>query len=556
MAMNLRRRPSLPAAVLAVTLIAAAHSRGANAGPPADAVQALQSRLRAGLTGGGARLLSLEALRVFYAERRYRPAWVAEGRPSADVETLVGALRQADREGLRPEDYHLAALDELRDRIQEPPRLESEVLEDLLDLDVLLSDAFFLYAGHMTSGRLNPVSIEPEWNIPGRGRALTVLLAAAIGRGHLAQTLARLPPARPDYRHLREALATHRAVAAAGGWPTVPAGKALRLGDRGPRVAALRRRLAAAGDLPAAEAIGDTFDAPLTRGVRRFQERHGLDTDAVVGRRTVAELSVPALQRGRQIEANLERLRWLPPDLGPRHLLVNIADFRLTLADGEGPDMTMRVIAGRQSRRTPFFGGTITNIVVNPPWIVPEKLAREDKLPQILGDRDFFAREHFTVWARAGKTWRRIEPATVDWARLPANRFPYRLRQEPGPRNALGRLKFQIPNPYDIYLHDTPAHELFSLSERAFSSGCIRVERALDLAERLLVPDHSWSRERIEAAIATGRTTEVPLARPMPVYLLYATAWVDAGGTVQFREDIYGRDAVLLEALDRPLAWR
>jgi murein L,D-transpeptidase YcbB/YkuD len=549
-------RAMLFAYVLAAIVLSLPREPAAAADRLRGAATALESRLKLGLTSSGVPLLSLEALRLFYAQRGQRPAWTAAGRPSPQVDELLQALRRSEGEGLRSADYHLAALDDLRGRLGNHAGGGPESAGDLIDLDVLLSDAFLLYAGHLAAGRVNPVSIEPEWNIPGRGPALTLLLSAALERRHLAETLAPLPPARADYRRLREALAAHRAFAASGGWPVVPPGRAMRAGARGGRVAALRLRLAATGDLPRAEATGNFFDAPLAEAVRRFQGRHGLDTDAVVGDRTIAALNVTALQRARQIEANLERLRWLPPDLGPRHLLVNIPDFRLTLRDGEGPALTMRVIAGRQSRRTPFFSGKVTSIVVNPPWIVPEKLAREDKLPQILDDRDFFARERFTLLARAGKTWREIDPGEVDWARLPRDRFPYRLRQEPGPGNALGRLKFQIPNPYEIYLHDTPAHELFSLSERAFSSGCIRVERALDLAERLLAPDASWPRERIEAAIATGKTVEVPLARPMPAYLLYATAWVDADGTVQFREDIYGRDAALLEALERPLAPR
>jgi murein L,D-transpeptidase YcbB/YkuD len=462
--MNLRCRPLL----LAILLTVAASP--AECTSAADAAPALRTLLAAGRTGGGAALLSLETLRLFYAERGHSPAWNSAGRPSPQVDDLLRALRSADREGLRPADYHLAAIDNLRGRLRGPARTAEEMAGDLIDLDLLLSDAFFLYAGHLTSGRVSPESVEPEWNIPARGRALTLLLAAALDRGHLAESIARLPPAREDYRRLRDALAAQRAVAAGGGWPLVPWDRTLRAGDRGPPVAALRRRLAATGELPPGGDAGEElFDAALTDALRRFQARHGLEADAVAGRRTIAALNTPALQRTRQIEANLERLRWLPRDLGSRHLLVNIPDFRRTLTEGGAPVLTMRVVAGRQSRRTPFFTGEITSILVNPPWIVPAKIAFEDKLPLILDDRDVFTTEGFTVLARAGKGWREIDPAEVDWARLPANRFPYRLRQEPGPRNALGRLKFQVPNRHDIYLHDTPSRGLFTRPERAFS---------------------------------------------------------------------------------------
>ena len=316
----------------------------------------------------------------------------------------------------------------------------------------------------------------------------------------------------------------------------------------------LRRRLAATGELPAGvDTNGELFDLPVADALRRFQSRHGLDADAIAGRRTTTALNVTALQRVQQIEANLERRRWLPRDLGPRRLLVNIADFRLELIEAGKPSLAMRIIVGRQARRTPFFTGEITSILFNPTWTVPEKIAVEDKLPLILDDPDYLAEFGFKVFAPSSKGWREIDPAEVDWTRLSKTWFPYRLRQEPGPKNALGRIKFQIPNRYDIYLHDTPAHELFARTERTFSSGCIRVERARDLAERLLAEDSTWSRARIEATIAAGATVSVRLPAPLPVFLFYWTAWVDSEGTLQLREDVYGRDSALIEALAQPL---
>ena len=232
---------------------------------------------------------------------------------------------------------------------------------------------------------------------------------------------------------------------------------------------------------------------------------------------------------------------------------MNIADFRLELIEAGAPTLEMRVIAGRQARRTPFFTGEITSILLNPTWTVPEKIAIEDKLPLILDDPYYLEDNGFKVFAPSGKEWREIDPADVDWTRLSKTHFPYRLRQEPGPKNALGRIKFQIPNRHDIYLHDTPSHELFARTERTFSSGCIRVERAVDLAERLLAADPAWTRARIEETIAAGATVSVRLPEPLPVYLLYWTAWVDRDGALQLREDVYGRDAALLEALAQPL---
>ncbi len=536
--------------------IATGAAQAENHAPPGPASADLQRRLSSG-TAAGERLLDLPDLRHFYAERSQRPAWSDGGKLSSQIGVLLTALRAADREGLRPDEYHRAAIEGLLARLKLGKRGTGPVASgDARDLDLLLTDAFFLYASHLTVGRVNPESVEPEWNISGRGRDLVFLLGTALEHGHLRNTIAALPPVREDYRRLRDALAAQRAIAAAGGWPLVPSGPTLREGDRNPRVAALRRRLAATGELPpGGDTRGEFFDTPLAKALGRFQARHGLEADAIAGKRTLAALNTPATQRVRQIEANIERRRWLPRDLGPRRLVVNIPDFSLVLAEPGEPALRMRVIAGRLARQTPFFSGEITSILFNPSWTVPKKIAVEDKLPLILDDPDYLAELGFKVFARSGKGWREIDPAGVNWTRLSKDYFPFRLRQEPGPDNALGRIKFQVPNRHDIYLHDTPSRGLFARAERAFSSGCIRVERAVDLAEHLLAAD-GWSRARIEATIEAGATVSVPLAEPLPVYLLYWTAWVDRDGVLQFREDVYGRDEVLLEAMAQPLAAR
>jgi murein L,D-transpeptidase YcbB/YkuD len=534
--------------------VAGTAGRAEDHAPPGPASSDLQARLMSGVAAGE-RLLGLEALRLFYLDRGQHLAWSDGEGLSPQSEILLAALRTADREGLRPADYHAAAIDALLERLRPAgQRTALDAAGAAGDLDLLLTDAFFLYASHLTVGRVSPKSLEPEWNIAGRGRDLVLLLAVALRDGHLAATIGALPPVREDYRLLRDALASQRAIAAAGGWPLVPVGPALREGDRGPRVALLRRRLAATGELPpGADTRDERFDAPLAGALRRFQARHGLEPDAIAGRRSLAALNTTALQRARQIEANLERLRWLPRDLGRRHLLVNVADFSLTLTEPNTAPLAMRVIVGRLARRTPFFTGEITSILFNPAWTVPERLAVEDKLPLILDD-PFFLEEHgFRVFAPSGTEWREIDPAAVDWTRLSKTNFPYRLRQDPGPNNALGRIKFQIPNRHDIYLHDTPSRGLFARAERAFSSGCIRVERAVDLAERLLAADPAWTRARIEETIAAGTTTNVRIPEPLTVVLLSWTAWVDRDGALQLREDIYGRDGALLEALAQPL---
>jgi murein L,D-transpeptidase YcbB/YkuD len=539
-------------------LAAAPAARAAGPAPSGAAPTTLQRCLLGG-TAAGERLLSQRDLRLFYEARGQRPAWVENGRISPQADNLLAALRTADREGLNPAEYHSAAIATLLGRLRSPqgrsaPAVQPAADAATADLDLLLSDAFFLYAAHLTAGRVEPELVEPEWNIDGRGRDLVQLLAAALNHSHLAVTLAALPPAREDYRRLRDALAAQRAIAAAGGWPLVPWGPKLREGERHARVAALRRRLAATGELPSGSDLSNPrFDRVLAAALRRFQNRHGLEADGIAGSGTLAALNTPASERAHQIEANLERLRWLPLDLGPRYLLVNIADFNLVLTEAGAPSLQMRVIVGRQLRRTPFFTGEITSILFNPSWTVPEKLAIEDKLPLILDDPYYLEDHGYKVFKPAGAGWLEVDPARIPWARLSKDNFPYQLRQDPGPGNALGQVKFQIPNRHDIYLHDTPSHELFARRERSFSSGCIRVERAVDLAARLLASDPAWKRARIEATIADGATVSVPLAEPLTTYLLYWTAWVDGNGALQLREDVYGSDRALLAALALPL---
>jgi murein L,D-transpeptidase YcbB/YkuD len=312
----------------------------------------------------------------------------------------------------------------------------------------------------------------------------------------------------------------------------------LKPGDRNPRVAALRARLEASGDLPPAApaaADRDLFDPPLQDGLRKVQNRHGLDADGTAGKGTLAALAVPAERRVRQIEINLDRWRWLPRDLGERYIVVNIAGFQLDLVEGGAPALSMRVVAGKPTSRTPMFSGMMTNIVLNPYWNPPPGIVKKEILPHIARDSGYAEREGFEVVS----TGSRVE-----------------VRQRPGPKNALGKVKFLFPNRFDVYLHDTPSRSLFSRTVRSFSHGCIRLEKPLELAEYLLKDDPAWTPKRIAAALAKGREQWVGVPRPLPVHLVYWTAWVGGAGTVQFRDDLYGRDKPLLEILgkDEPQA--
>jgi murein L,D-transpeptidase YcbB/YkuD len=269
----------------------------------------------------------------------------------------------------------------------------------------------------------------------------------------------------------------------------------------------------------------------------------------VVGRDTLSALNVSVTDRLRQIQVNLERWRWLAQDLGNRYVLVNLADFRLEVVETGRMVMDMRIIVGKGYRRTPIFSGRMTYLVLNPAWHVPHKIARLDILPRIRKDPGYLSREHFRVFEGWGADAKEIDPATVDWTKVTRGNFRFRLRQDPGSWNALGRVKLMFPNEFGVYIHDTPSRELFRKTVRTFSAGCIRIEKPLELAEYVLAGDPKWNGEAILAALEAGREQTVRLPAAIPVHLLYWTAWVDASGTVQFRKDVYERDWRVLETL-------
>lgn len=307
----------------------------------------------------------------------------------------------------------------------------------------------------------------------------------------------------------------------------------------------MRARLRASGDITVDSAKPDLYGPALVMAVKRFQNRHGLEPDGVVGKQTVAAMNVPVEERIRQIVLNMERWRWLPEDLGDRYILVNIAGFKLTLVDSGAVWDRMRVAVGKPYRRTPVFSDRIRYLEFNPYWTVPYSIATRDLLPKIKKNPGILKVKGYEL-LRDGKS---VAPETINWSSLSRKNFPYTLRQKPGPKNALGRVKFMFPNQFAVYLHDTPGRQVFGHASRAFSSGCIRLARPIDLAEQVLRDTPDWNRERIDAVLETGKRTVVNLAKRLPVHLTYSTAWSGEGGTINFRPDIYGRDKSLHEAL-------
>ena len=528
----------------------------------AEPIRPLLDRLDAGGSTAppGRSAAVREALERFYRAGGYRPSWLDDfGRPTGRAGELIASLEAAERDGLHPGDYQpdfLAA--ELR-RLSTSTDPEARHRADLL-----LSRAFALLVHDLTAGRAEPEELGAQWLVWSKRPDLAQALhEAAHGSAGVEATLAALRPAHPGYRRLGRALERYREIAREGGWPAVPDGPVLEPGKRAEpsRLEALGARLAAedglpdrlpsprpspattplrdavpsegrgrpaTGPRPAADEAPAVYDEPLVGSVRRFQERMGLEVDGIVGPETLAALNVPAEERLRQLEVNLERWRRMPEELPERRVEVDLPGFRLRMVEDGRPVSEMRIVVGKPRTRTPVFRDLLTHVVLNPDWNVPPNIAARELRPK-------------------GSAWL----SARGYETLPNGG----LRQRPGAGNSLGRVKFVLDGQRYIYLHDTPEKHLFGRARRAFSHGCIRLERPVELAEWLLRGDPEvsadWTPERIGAAIARGRTAWIRLSEEVPVFVLYFTAWAGDGGEVHFRDDLYGFDQRLAQALEQ-----
>jgi murein L,D-transpeptidase YcbB/YkuD len=491
------------------------------------------------------RIYSAVLVGRFYKGRNYRPAWSQDGR-LMQVETLIRAVEESYGDGLTPDYYHLALIRSLTDRAEK--KLSDAV--NMADLDILLTDAFLTLGCHLSGGCVNPVTIESEWFAKRGNVDVSSLLDQALRKKQIREALMRLRPEQGSYTRLREALARYRWLLSQGEWPRVSAGAPLMKDSTSDRVAELRKRLAASGDLEASEKNkGNLFDDKLEQSVVIFQKRHGLKADGIVGRVTLNALNVPLKQRVRQIELNMERLRWILGNMEQRSVVINIADFKLHVIENGKSILSMKVVVGKPYLRTPIFTATMTYLVINPSWNIPDSIARKELLEKIKNDPHYLAEQGIKVLRGRGPREEEIDPGTIDWSEVTPDNLIYRFRQEPGPLNPLGRIKFVLPNQFDVYLHDTPSKSLFSEDVRTFSHGCTRIEKPVELAEYLLRDASGWTREKLLDAIEKGTEQKVRIPRPLSVNFLYLTAWVDQGGILQFRNDIYGRDKRLDEAL-------
>ena len=473
----------------------------------------------------------------FYGERANAPIWSSDDLAFSRAAALVARLENAQAEGLDPDDY-AAVMVAWETRDATPDAYAAAQLE------LMLSAAAVRYISDLAFGRIDPSDVSEDlFDVPRHPDPVNLLWDAAVV-SDVGAWLDGLAPAWPQYRALRRALARLRAMEPDDDVMLLPDGDSLKPGMDDPRVLVLRSRLAALGASAGDHQTSTLFDPELEAAVMDFQRRFGLDDDGIVGKHSRAMLNTTVAQRIRIVELNMERLRWLQEDLGNRYIWINIPAFELVVIEDGREALAMDVIVGRDYRSTPVFSGRMTYLEFNPYWNVPHKLAVEDILPKAQVDPGYLDSHGFKVYAGWDSDVA-IDPATIDWNGLTESSFSYRLRQEPGEENALGRVKFMLPNEHSVYLHDTPHRELFSRAERAFSSGCVRLADPVDMALYLLDESGDWPRERLDEIWEEAVMTRVSLDRPIPVYFSYMTAWVDQDGLLQFRADVYERDAAL-----------
>jgi murein L,D-transpeptidase YcbB/YkuD len=533
------------ALALSASVACSRGSRDAGSASPAvyrndDSKEQISQAIRERVTqtsaarGDDARLV--KTVDEFYAANGYQPAWFDEDGPLPTAAQLQHAVDSCTSDGLDPASYDLDELPALH-----MPRAKGLFHKaalppaQLADADVRATLVLASLASHLRRGRVKPGDVDKHWFGTQPTEDLGGFLKTALQSGNLEESLHKLTPRHPQYEALKKTMTRYREIAAQGGWGTLP-DTVLRLkpGQADPTVAALAARLAAEGDLPTGAAPPATFDATLRDAVKHFESRHGFTADGRLDKDVLAAMNVPVADRIRQLEVNLERWRWLPEELGRRHILVNIPTYHLTAFNDGRPELEMRVVTGKTDSPTPIFNDVMTTVVFSPYWNVPPDILKNEVIPAAMRDPGYLDKNNMEV-VRGTHVVSAWDADLSDPA--------LRVRQRPGPKNSLGHVKFMFPNQFDVYLHDTPAEALFGRVARDYSHGCVRVEKPFELAQWVLQGDSKWTPETIQAAMDSGEERHVALKDKIPVYIQYQTAWVDGDGTVQFREDVYGHDA-------------
>ena len=486
----------------------------------------------------------------YYKSRGYDPVWCGKNNQRYNIKLLRGFLQASHKEGLNPRNYAIT-----------PDVDNCSQLNDskMAEFDVALTNAFFKYSKNVYSGRLDPTQVDEEWHIKKAEFDPTATLEAALKDNKLQETLENLPPQHMQYKLLREKLAKLREQQRNRPWTFIPPGKTLKPGITHPHIPLVRRRLAAEidGGLYPNGSSDHIYDNNLMIAVESFQKRHGLEMDGYIGPGTKQAMNMSAEWRIKQLETSMERWRWMPRTLGEQYILVNVPGFEMNFIRNDRHILSMRTITGSKDNASPSFQSKITQIVFNPTWTVPTSIAINDLLPEQLKDPSFLQKSDIEVFMKNKKGNKdasntKYNPQDIDWSQFDEKHFPYLLVQRPSEHNSLGRIKFQTPNKFGIYLHDTPYRHLFSRDVRALSHGCIRLEKPKQLAAMLLGENLNPTPEsanQVVSLIDAKKTIRHSIIETVPVFIVYMTTWVDKDGITQFRDDIYDRDAKISNTL-------
>jgi murein L,D-transpeptidase YcbB/YkuD len=478
----------------------------------------------------------------FYAKMKFQPVWFVQGQLSQCGQVAADVLKNASLEGLNSHDY------------EDATHALTTPSAHWMDVEILLTKRFLEFIAHVRVGRIDPALISHNIKFHKHDTHAVDLLVNALQNQSDCHKLRQMAPAIPQYAQLKNILANYRNIAKeTKDWPKiekerkdwlkVKPSNSLKLGDSDPGIPNLRKILILLGDLKKDDGFSPKFDKALEGALRQFQMRNTIEPDGVVGGKTREALKVSIHGLIRKVLVNMERLRWLPEDLGDRHLIVNVAGYEVRAYEKNALQLIIPAIIGRPSRHTPLFYATLKNVVLNPSWGVPHSIL-VDKIPKIINDPDYIRRLGFTVTDSNGNI---IDPDHADWENEGAH---YHLRQSPGSHNALGRIKFNIENPYTIYLHGTPDEKLFKRPARAFSSGCIRLKDPVELASWILDNNDQWNKEGIEEAIHKGNTQTVQPDGSLPVFFTYQTVWMGKDRLVHISDDPYKMDAKMEKVLD------
>jgi len=493
---------------------------------------------------------SSDEIYAFYSGRDFSEAWSSQGILSELAYELRFEIRQAKFDGLNPQHYHLDLIDAFFTTFESNKK--NKVANDpaeVVDLDLLLSDAFFQLSAHLEQGKVDPSQLKSTWEISQKPKKenYSVLLSSALEAGDIRRNLEKLYPQFTIYKRGREVIRTldEKSKADSLDWKPVKIDKTIKVGESNNAIPIIRKRLQFWGFLDSKESENPkVYDSLLFLAIQEFQHKNGMEADGALGKNTIAGINHSPMDLMNQAAVNLERLRWLPDTIKEAEIiLVNIANYQLDYINKLDTVFSSKVIVGKSYHASPIFSASMSYIVFSPYWNIPPSITRNEIMPAVRKNPNYLSQKNMEVVTNSGKP---VDPGSINWS---AKSFPYMIRQKPGGSNSLGLVKFMFPNKHSVYIHDTPSRSLFEREDRALSHGCIRLQNPADFAKILLGDMPGWTEEKIQEAMHRSSEQIVNLNRKIPVVLIYLTFWADSKGQANFRQDIYNRDEEVLELL-------